>query len=54
MMPKSAVYRGYFIFSVQVLVVNLLGNYRDTNDCRKLFLKWNFQFDKFKSSGSVM
>jgi len=37
-MPKSAVYKGYFIFSVQVLVVNHLGNYRDTTDCYILFL----------------
>ena len=54
MTPKSAVYRIYFIFSVQVLVVNHIGNYRDTTDCYALFFKWNFQFDKFKSSGSVM
>jgi hypothetical protein len=38
MTAKSAVYRGYFIFSGQVLVVNHIANYRDTNDCHTLFL----------------
>jgi len=39
MTPKSAVYRGYFIFSVQVLLVNRLGNYRDATDCNTIFIQ---------------